>query len=96
MSGWLKRKYKENPEMYISHETIYKSLYIQSRNVLSKHLMCHLRRDHKMRQTKKHSTKGDCGSINTVNGLSIHERTDEIKHRKTCGHWERDLISAPL
>lgn len=79
--------------MHISHETIYKSLYVQSRGVLKKELMKHLRYGHKMRHTKAHSTRGDRGSIRIVKGVSISERPPEVEDRAIPGHWEGDLIS---
>jgi IS30 family transposase len=79
--------------MHISHETIYKTLYVRSRNVLDTALMKHLRRAHKMRQSKGHSRSGDRGTINTVNGVSIHRRSKDIESRKSIGHWEGDLVT---
>ena len=79
--------------MQISHETIYKSLYLQVRGVLKKELMNQLRYGHKMRHTKLHSTRGDRGTIRIVNGLSISDRPPEVADRAVPGHWEGDLIS---
>ena len=67
----------DNKTMQISHETIYKSLYVQARGVLKKELMNQLRYGHKMRHTKMHSTRGDRGTIRIVNGLSISDRPPE-------------------
>ena len=58
ISGWLKREYSQDGIMQISHETIYRSLFIQSRGVLKKELTKHLRTGRKMRQSKKYNTKG--------------------------------------
>jgi len=93
ISGWLKRRFAYDSGMQISHETIYKSLYVQARGVLKKELMAHLRLGHKMRHTKNHSTRGDRGTIRIVNGLSISERPAEVEGRAIPGHWEGDLIS---
>ena len=93
ISGWLRIKYPQNPEMWISHETIYKSLYIRSRNLLDSALMNNLRVGHKMRQSIRHSRKGDRGTIRIVNGVSIHDRPSEIEERTIAGHWEGDLIT---
>ena len=93
ISGWLYRRWHDNKEMQISHETIYKSLYLQARGALKKELMQHLRYGHKMRHTKKHSTRGDRGTIRIVNGLSISARPPEASDRAVPGHWEGDLIS---
>lgn len=58
ISGWLKRVYPQDPTMQISHETIYRSLFVQSRGVLKKELIKHLRSKRKMRQSKQFNTKG--------------------------------------
>lgn len=93
ISGWLSRHWVDNKDMQISHETIYKSLYLQARGVLKKELMNQLRYGHKMRHTKLHSTRGDRGTIRIVNGLSIRDRPSEVIDRAVPGHWEGDLIS---
>jgi len=93
ISGWLKINYPEDPEMWVSHETIYKSLYIRSRKLLDSALMNNLRVGHKMRQSMHHSRKGDRGTIRIVNGVSIHQRPAEIEDRALTGHWEGDLIT---
>ncbi len=93
ISGWLNKEMSDNKTMQISHETIYKSLYIQARGVLRKELMNQLRYGHKMRHTKMHSTRGDRGTIRIVNGLSISDRPPEAIDRAVPGHWEGDLIS---
>lgn len=93
ISGWLSRNPVDNMHMQISHETIYKSLYLQARGVLKKELMKQLRYGHKMRHTKQHSTRGDRGTIRIVNGLSISQRPPEVNDRAVPGHWEGDLVS---
>lgn len=93
ISGWLSRHWADNKTMQISHETIYKSLYVQARGVLKKELMSQLRYGHKMRHTKMHSTRGDRGTIRIVNGLSISDRPAQANDRAVPGHWEGDLIS---
>lgn len=93
ISGWLAHNSVDNKCMQISHETIYKSLYLQARGVLKKELMRQLRYGHKMRHTKLHSTRGDRGTIRIVNGLSISDRPPEVTDRAVPGHWEGDLIS---
>jgi transposase, IS30 family len=92
ISGWLKCKYPLDKSMHISHETIYRSLFIQSRKVLKKELMNHLRTNRRMRHSKQHRTKGKIrGGI--PDGLSIRERPKAIESRKEPGHWEGDLIA---
>ena len=93
ISGWLKVNMPRRKHMQISYETIYKTLYVRSRNVLESSLMKHLRRAHKMRQSKRHSRSGDRGTINIVNGVSIHQRSKHIENRRSIGHWEGDLVS---
>ena len=92
ISGWLKREYPQDKAMQISHETIYRSLFIQSRGVLKKELVTHLRTGRRMRQSKKYNTKGITrGQI--IDGLSIRERPQEVEDRAVPGHWEGDLIA---
>jgi len=78
ISGWLKVNMPRRKHMQVSYESIYKTLYVRSRNVLESSLMKHLRRKHKMRHGKRHSRAGDRGTIKIVNGVSIHERSKHI------------------
>lgn len=93
ISGWLKVNQVHSRSLQVSHETIYKSLYVRSKKIFDSILMNHLRRSHKMRQSKQHSRSGDRGTINIVNGVSIHKRPKSIESRKISGHWEGDLIT---
>jgi IS30 family transposase len=93
ISGWLKKQYSQRPQMWVSHETIYRSLYVRSRKLLDSALMQNLRLSRRMRQSRKHSTKGDRGTINIVDGVSIHKRSEAANNRTVAGHWEGDLIS---
>ncbi|HEH9431822.1 TPA: IS30-like element ISAhy3 family transposase [Aeromonas sobria] len=93
ISGWLKRTMPRQKAMQISAETIYKTLYFRSRSALHHLLVKHLRRSHSMRHGKRHTRKGERGTINIVNGISIHERSRHIDNRRTFGHWEGDLVS---
>lgn len=93
ISGWLRQTYPRSLFMRISAETIYKTIYFRSRQALS-HLMAkHLRRSHSLRQSKNHSRKGERGTINIVNGRSVHERPERANSRSQLGHWEGDLVS---
>jgi IS30 family transposase len=74
--------------MRVSHETIYRSLFIQARNVLKKELVSHLRRGGFMRRPRTQPT----GHPSIVEGLSIHQRPAEIEDRAVPGHWEGDLL----
>ncbi len=92
ISGWLKRHYLGDEEIQISHETIYRSLFVQARGVLKKELVRHLRTRRMMRRSKNASTRGQPrGQI--VDAVSIRERPAEIEDRAVPGHWEGDLIA---
>ena len=93
ISGWLKVTMPRRKSMQISYESIYKSLYVRSRKTLDSSIMKHLRRGHRMRQGKCHSRSGDRGTINIINGVSIHKRAKEVDSRKSIGHWEGDLVT---
>lgn len=92
ISGWLKVGFPDDESMRISHETIYRSLFIQARGVLKKELMDHLRSKRVMRRSKYASTNGQPrGQI--IDGISIRERPTDIEDRAIPGHWEGDLIT---
>ena len=93
ISGWLKVNKSRDLDMQVSHETIYKTLYVRSRKILDHSLTARLRRSHKMRQGKQHSRSGHRGTIKIVKGVSIHERPNGIEARKSIGHWEGDLVT---
>jgi transposase, IS30 family len=90
IAGWLKRQYPTDPDMQLSHETIYRSLFIQARGVLKKELMAHLRTKRQLRQAKGGVTKSGLGQI--VDAVSIRERPAEAEDRAVPGHWEGDLL----
>jgi len=91
ISFWLKREYKD-PNMHVSHETIYRSLFIQSRGVFKRELIKHLRRRKTMRLSAKGSTKTYVrGMITDL--VPISERPAEVEDRAIPGHWEGDLLS---
>lgn len=91
IAGWLKRMYPRENDMQVSHETIYRTLYIQARGALKKELQQYLRSRRKMRQSKHNNTKAATrGGI--VDAVSIHERPMEVDARRVPGHWEGDLI----
>ena len=92
ISGWLEQRYPDDDRMHISHETIYRSLFIQARGVLKKELQGHLRSRRKMRHGKQATTKGQPrGQI--IDAVSIRERPSEVEDRAVPGHWEGDLIT---
>jgi IS30 family transposase len=92
ISGWLKTEYPKDEKMRVSHETIYRSLFIQARGVLKKELMNHLRSKRRMRRSQ-HSRifKDSRGQI--ADAISIRERPAEAEDRAVPGHWEGDLLS---
>jgi len=92
IAGWLKYTYPHNENFHVSHETIYLSLFVQTRGVLKKALIAHLRRRKRMRRPKLASTAGQgCGRI--IDAVSIRERPAEAEDRAVPGHWEGDLLS---
>jgi IS30 family transposase len=91
VSGWLKSEYPEDKTMRVSHETIYRSLFIQARGVLKKELIQHLRFKRRIRRSRHARDSGHrMGQI--VDAISIRERPAEIEDRAIPGHWEGDLI----
>ena len=91
IAGWLKRRYPDDENLWVSHETIYKTLFIQARGALKKELLAHLRRQRVIRYPRGHSHKGrKQGRI--IDAVSIRERPPEAKDRAVPGHWEGDLI----
>ena len=92
ISGWLKTQYPDDKSMRVSHETIYRSLFIQTRGVLKKELMEHLRTKRCMRRSR-HATVCGQSRGQIVDALSIRERPAEAEDRAVPGHWEGDLLS---
>jgi IS30 family transposase len=91
ISGWLKRKYPKDQSLRVSHETIYRSLFIQARGALKKALIQHLRSKRRIRRSRHASIHGHSqGRI--VDAISIRERPAEIEDRAVPGHWEGDLL----
>ena len=92
ISAWLKVSYPSNESMRVSHETIYRSLFIQARGVLKKELIHHLRSKRLIRRSRHARADGQSrGQI--VDAISIRERPAEIEDRAIPGHWEGDLLS---
>jgi IS30 family transposase len=91
IAGWLKQTYAGDEDYQVSHETIYRSLYIQARGALKKELLEHLRRSRAMRRSRHHTQKTDNhGRI--VDAISISERPATAEDRAIPGHWEGDLL----
>ena len=92
ISGWLKREYPSDEAMRISHETIYRTLFVQARGALKRELLAHLRSRRMMRRGRHASTAGQPrGQIKEA--VSIRERPPEAEERAVPGHWEGDLLS---
>jgi len=91
IAGWLKRTYPDDESYQVSHETIYRTLFIQARGALKKELLQHLRRTRRMRRSRHHTQKtADHGQISDA--VSIRERPAEAEDRAVPGHWEGDLL----
>lgn len=91
IAGWLKHTYLGDETFHVSHETIYRSLYIQARGALKKELLQHLRRTRAMRRSRHHTQKTDNhGQI--TGAVSISERPAIVEDRAVPGHWEGDLL----
>jgi transposase, IS30 family len=90
IAGWLKDQYPENPEMWVSHETIYRSLFVQARGALKKELVGHLRSKRRIRRPR-HAIDGRNGD-RIVDAISIRQRPAEVEDRAVPGHWEGDLV----
>ena len=91
ISGWLKMQFPEDQSLRVSHETIYRSLFIQARGVLKKELIQHLRTKRRIRRSRHSRDSGNhCGQI--VEAISIGERPAEIEDRAIPSNWEGDLL----
>ena len=91
IAGWLQRTYPGDENYQVSHETIYRSLFIQARGALKKELLEHLRRTRAMRRSRHHTQKTDNhGRI--TDAVSISERPATVEDRAVPGHWEGDLL----
>ena len=91
IAGWLKYTYPDDENLQVSHETIYKSLFIQARGALKKELLQHLRRTRMMRRGRSHTQK--TATHGRITGtVSIRERPAAVEDRAVPGHWEGDLI----
>lgn len=92
IAGWLRQTFPDDKTMHISHETIYRTLFIQARGALKKGLLEHLRTHRRTRRGKPSTAKGrNHGQI--VDATSIRQRPAEVEDRAVPGHWEGDLIS---
>jgi IS30 family transposase len=94
IAGWLKRTHPEDECNQMSPETISRSLFVQTRGVLKKELLSHLRSKRSMRRAKPVDPNGDRrGHIKDI--VSIRQRPAAVEDRAVPGHWEGDLLSGP-
>jgi IS30 family transposase len=91
IAGWLKDEYPGNPELWVSHETIYRSLFVQARGALKKELIGHLRSKRRIRRSR-HATYFGAGRGQIIDAVSIRHRPAEVEDRAIPGHWEGDLV----
>ena len=92
IAGWLKSNHPEDEAFRVSHETIYRSLFVQARGVLKKALIEHLRTHRSIRRSRHATAKGNKrGEIPDM--VSIRERPASVDDRAVPGHWEGDLLS---
>lgn len=91
IAGWLRRSYPQDETRQVSHETIYRSLFVQARGVLKKELQQYLRSQRTIRRARTSSLKGE-GLGRVPNAVSIRERPAEVEDRAVPGHWEGDLV----
>lgn len=89
IAGWLKSAHPNQPNRHVSHETIYKSLFVQAKGTLKAELTTHLRTQRKRRRAPRSQLDGR-GHI--PDAISIRERPAQVEDRAVPGHWEGDLI----
>jgi IS30 family transposase len=90
IAGWLRGAYPNDPEMWVSHETIYLSLFVQARGALRRELVASLRSGRQSRRPRR--AKGGFGQGQLTGMVNIRERPAEADDRAVAGHWEGDLI----
>jgi IS30 family transposase len=92
IAGWLRVAFPSDPERHVSHETIYRSLFVQSRGVLKRALLAQLRRGRSFRHSRHATTAGQTrGQI--TGAVSIRQRPPVVDDRAVPGHWEGDLLA---
>ena len=91
IAGWLRLAYPDNEDMQVSHETIYRALYVQARGALRRELTRHLRRGRSRRYARSQSSKRS-GQGKLTGMVMISERPPEVEDRAVPGHWEGDLL----
>jgi IS30 family transposase len=91
IAAWLVRRYPSDHSMRVSHETIYRTLFVQARGALKRELTAHLR-SHRKRRGARHAEGAGARGGSIVGELSIRERPAEAEDRAVPGHWEGDLL----
>jgi len=91
IAGWLRLAYPDNEAMQVSHETIYRALYVQARGALKRELTRHLRRGRSRRYARSQSSKRQ-GQGKLTDMVMISARPPEVEDRAVPGHWEGDLL----
>jgi IS30 family transposase len=91
IAGWLRHTYPDDEAYQVSHETIYRSLFVQARGVLKKDLQAHLRSGRTIRRSR-HATGKGSGRGSLTDMISIRERPASVEDRAVPGHWEGDLL----
>jgi IS30 family transposase len=91
IAGWLKAEFPDDPNLHVSHETIYRTLFVQARGALKKELQYNLRSGRVMRHARTSTRKGQT-RYQIVDAVSISERPPAIEDRAVPGHWEGDLL----
>ena len=93
IAAWLKQTYPDTPAMHVSHETIYRTLFVQSRGALKRELLGYLRRGGRLRRARV-AAPPPHGPL--ADGLSIRERPPSVDDRAVPGHWEGDLLAGTI
>jgi IS30 family transposase len=90
IAAWLKQTYPDTPDLHVSHETIYRTLFVQSRGVFRRELVQHLRRGARLRRPRAADGAAPTGPL--ADAVSIRERPATVEDRAVPGHWEGDLL----
>lgn len=93
IAAWLRKRFPDDQTLWVSHETIYLTLFVQARGALKRELLAHLRRAHSTRRPRGASRRGNRGQGQILDAVSIRERPPEAADRAIPGHWEGDLLA---
>ena len=93
IAAWLRRTYPETPSLHVSHETIYRTLFVQSRGVFKRELLQHLRHRGRLRRPRGH---GEAPTGPLADAVSIRARPASAEDRAVPGHWEGDLLAGTI